>query len=128
MLYWSKENLQEQKKAKEERLKQLHSVGFNEFLVHIDEWWRLLNEALNMRVDGFGAGSGGYSRGSSGGWNIRFNRGGIKRRYSTGGLIENLPKFQTGGQIGNLTHGGKFSGYGGGDRRLALLEDGEFVM
>ena len=128
MLYWSKENLQEQKKAKEERLKQLHSVGFNEFLVHIDEWWRLLNEALNMRVDGFGAGSGGYSRGSSGGWNIRFNRGRRKRRYSTGGLIENLPKFQTGGQIGNLTHSGKLSGYGGGDRRLALLEDGEFVM
>ncbi len=101
MLYWSKENLQEQIKAKEERLKQLHYVGFNEFLAHIDEWWRLLNEALNMRVDGFGATSGGYSRGNSGGWNIRFNR---VRRIGGANLSAlnslKLPKFSVGGGVG----------------------------
>ena len=38
-----------------------------------------------------------------------------------------LPKFQTGGYIA-LQNGGKLNGYGGGDRNLALLEDGEFVI
>jgi len=38
-----------------------------------------------------------------------------------------LPKFQTGGLIA-LQNGGKLPGYGGGDRNLALLEDGEFVV
>ena len=35
--------------------------------------------------------------------------------------------FQTGGLIA-LQNGGKLDGYGGGDRNLALLEDGEFVV
>ena len=38
-----------------------------------------------------------------------------------------LPKFQKGGLL-QLQNGGKLSGYGGGDRNLALLEDGEFVI
>ncbi len=38
-----------------------------------------------------------------------------------------LPKFQTGGQINGL-EGGKLKGYGGGDKNLALLEDGEFII
>jgi len=42
-------------------------------------------------------------------------------------LKKNLPKFQTGGIIA-LQKGGKLAGYGGGDRNLALLEDGEFVI
>jgi len=42
-------------------------------------------------------------------------------------LKEHLPKFQNGGIIA-LQNGGKLDGYGGGDRNLALLEDGEFVI
>ena len=42
-------------------------------------------------------------------------------------LKEHLPKFATGGLI-QLRNGGKLPGYGGGDRNLALLEDGEFVI
>jgi len=42
-------------------------------------------------------------------------------------LKEHLPKFQTGGLL-QLQTGGKLPGYGGGDRNLALLEDGEFVI
>ena len=42
-------------------------------------------------------------------------------------LKEHLPKFQNGGIIA-LQNGGKLAGYGGGDRNLALLEDGEFVV
>ena len=42
-------------------------------------------------------------------------------------LKKHLPKFQTGGLIA-LQNGGKLPGYGGGDRNLALLEDGEFVI
>ena len=41
-------------------------------------------------------------------------------------LYKNLPKFQTGGING--LNGGKLNGYGGGDRNLALLEDGEFIV
>ncbi len=42
-------------------------------------------------------------------------------------LLKNIPKFQTGGLL-QLQTGGKLPGYGGGDRNLALLEDGEFVI
>jgi len=42
-------------------------------------------------------------------------------------LKDKLPKFATGGLI-KLANGGKLPGYGGGDRNLALLEDGEFVI
>jgi hypothetical protein len=42
-------------------------------------------------------------------------------------IKEKLPKFQTGGLL-QLQTGGKLAGYGGGDRNLALLEDGEFVI
>ena len=42
-------------------------------------------------------------------------------------LKEHLPKFQNGGLL-QLQAGGKLQGYGGGDRNLALLEDGEFVI
>ena len=42
-------------------------------------------------------------------------------------LLKNLPRFATGGFI-KLQNGGKLPGYGGGDRNLALLEDGEFVI
>jgi len=42
-------------------------------------------------------------------------------------LKKHLPKFQNGGFL-KLEKGGKLSGYGGGDRNLALLEDGEFVI
>lgn len=39
-----------------------------------------------------------------------------------------LQGLKTGGVVGDLKGGGKLKGYGGGDRRLALLEDGEFVI
>ena len=39
----------------------------------------------------------------------------------------NVPRFQAGGLF-RFEKGGKLPGYGGGDRRLALLEDGEFVI
>jgi len=42
-------------------------------------------------------------------------------------LKDKLPKFATGGLI-KLANGGKLPGYGGGDRNLALLEDGEFIV
>jgi len=42
-------------------------------------------------------------------------------------LLKQLPKFATGGLI-KLADGGKLPGYGGGDRNLALLEDGEFIV
>ncbi len=42
-------------------------------------------------------------------------------------LKKHLPKFQNGGLL-QLQNGGKLPGYGGGDRNLALLEDGEFVI
>ncbi|MRJ06252.1 MAG: phage tail tape measure protein [Epsilonproteobacteria bacterium] len=42
-------------------------------------------------------------------------------------LKKKIPRFQTGGIV-NFQNGGKLPGYGGGDRRLALLEDGEFVI
>jgi TP901 family phage tail tape measure protein len=42
-------------------------------------------------------------------------------------LMKHLPKFQNGGLL-QLQSGGKLEGYGGGDRNLALLEDGEFVI
>ena len=42
-------------------------------------------------------------------------------------LKEHLPRFQTGGIV-EFSKGGKLAGYGGGDRNLALLEDGEFVI
>jgi len=42
-------------------------------------------------------------------------------------LKKRLPKFQTGGLL-RFEKGGKLAGYGGGDRNLALLEDGEFVI
>jgi hypothetical protein len=42
-------------------------------------------------------------------------------------ILKNLPRFATGGLIA-LQNGGKLPGYGGGDRNLALLEDGEFVI
>jgi len=38
-----------------------------------------------------------------------------------------FPKFQTGGHINGL-EGGRLDGYGGGDKNLALLEDGEFII
>ena len=47
-----------------------------------------------------------------------------------GGLI--LPRFQNGGHlddgIGHVPMSGKLSGYGGGDRVKALLEDGEYII
>jgi len=46
--------------------------------------------------------------------------------YQTGGLI-NLPAFAQGG-ITNLLNGGFMPGFGGGDRRLVLVEDGEIVI
>jgi hypothetical protein len=42
-------------------------------------------------------------------------------------ILKKLPRFATGGLIA-LQKGGKLAGYGGGDRNLALLEDGEFVI
>ena len=40
---------------------------------------------------------------------------------------EHLPRFKTGGIVA-LQAGGKIPGYGGGDKNLALLENGEFVI
>ena len=42
-------------------------------------------------------------------------------------LKQHLPKFKNGGVIDGA-NGGKLNGYGGGDRNLALLEDGEFIV
>lgn len=37
-------------------------------------------------------------------------------------------RYKDGGLVQNFSNGGKLDGYGGGDRNLALLEDGEFVL
>ena len=47
--------------------------------------------------------------------------------YQSGGVIGALPAFAQGG-LTNLTGGGFMPGYGGGDRRLVLVEDGEIVI
>ena len=42
-------------------------------------------------------------------------------------MNDNLSKYKDGGIIEGL-NGGQLGGYGGGDRNLALLEDGEFIL
>lgn len=46
-------------------------------------------------------------------------------QFALGGLIQ---KLATGGGVRNLLGGGHFPGYGGGDRRLVMAEDGEFMV
>lgn len=51
--------------------------------------------------------------------------GGLIRGYQVGGLIQ---KLAAGGGVRNMLQGAYLSGYGGGDRRLILGEDGEFMI
>lgn len=46
-------------------------------------------------------------------------------QFALGGLIQ---KLATGGGVRSLLSGGHFPGYGGGDRRLVMAEDGEFMV
>lgn len=46
-------------------------------------------------------------------------------QFAVGGLIQ---KLAAGGGVRSLLAGGHFPGYGGGDRRLVLAEDGEFMV
>jgi len=46
-------------------------------------------------------------------------------QFALGGLIQ---KLATGGGVRSLLAGGHFPGYGGGDRRLVMAEDGEFMV
>jgi TP901 family phage tail tape measure protein len=45
-----------------------------------------------------------------------------------GGLVAFVQGMAQGGQVQKMAGGGKLPGYGGGDRRLVLLEDGEYIM
>jgi phage-related protein len=56
--------------------------------------------------------------------------GGIDTVLSWVGLpgIPKIPGFALGGQVRNLTAGGRLPGYGGGDRRMIMAEDGETVV
>jgi phage-related protein len=42
--------------------------------------------------------------------------------------IPKIPGFRAGGMIRNLAAGGRLPGYGGGDRRMIMAEDGETVV
>lgn len=63
-----------------------------------------------------------------------YRTGGPIGAYRTGGLISNIEKIinmqrlATGGGVRNILSGGRLAGYGGGDRRLLLGEDGEFMI
>lgn len=56
--------------------------------------------------------------------------GGVDTVLSWVGLpqIPRIPGFALGGQVRNLTAGGRLPGYGGGDRRMIMAEDGETVV
>jgi tape measure domain-containing protein len=54
-----------------------------------------------------------------------YRSGGPIGGYRLGGLIQSLA---SGGTVRNILSGGRLSGYGGGDRRLLLGEDGEFML
>ena len=51
--------------------------------------------------------------------------GGLIGGYNLGGMIQ---KLATGGGVRNILRGGSLGGYGGGDRRLLLGEDGEVMI
>jgi len=59
--------------------------------------------------------------------NRLYNNNTLLEKKAKEELLAKIPKFATGGLI-KLQNGGKLPGYGGGDRNLALLEDGEFVI
>lgn len=54
-----------------------------------------------------------------------YRTGGLIGGYRLGGVIQALA---SGGGVRNILGGGKLSGYGGGDRRLLLGEDGEVML
>lgn len=54
--------------------------------------------------------------------------GGLIGAYRSGGLLSSIQALATGGGVRNILSGGRLSGYGGGDRRLLLGEDGEFMI
>lgn len=66
--------------------------------------------------------SSGFSgHGASG----SYSRGGEIGAYKIGGLIQAL---SSGGGVRRMLDGGAFPGFGGGDRRLVLAEDGEVMI
>lgn len=62
--------------------------------------------------------------GATGGWQT----GGLIGAYQRGGLLQAVQALATGGGVRNILSGGRLAGYGGGDRRLLLGEDGEFMI
>lgn len=54
--------------------------------------------------------------------------GGLIGAFRNGGAIGALQALATGGGVRNILSGGRLAGYGGGDRRLLLGEDGEFMI
>mgnify|MGYP000854521693 CR=1 FL=1 len=54
--------------------------------------------------------------------------GGLIGAYRNGGLLSSIQHLATGGGVRNILSGGRLAGYGGGDRRLLLGEDGEFMI
>lgn len=54
--------------------------------------------------------------------------GGLIGAYRNGGMIQAIQALATGGGVRNILAGGRLPGFGGGDRRLLLGEDGEVML
>lgn len=65
------------------------------------------------------------ARASSSGASGSYSQGGPIGAYKIGGLIQALA---SGGGVRRMLAGGAFPGFGGGDRRLVLAEDGEYML
>jgi hypothetical protein len=57
-----------------------------------------------------------------------YSKGGRIGAYRNGGMIQQIQALASGGGVRNILSGGRLPGFGGGDRRLLLGEDGEVML
>jgi tape measure domain-containing protein len=69
-----------------------------------------------------------YEDGSRSVSSSSYSKGGRIGAYRNGGMIQQIQAMASGGGVRSILAGGRLPGFGGGDRRLLLGEDGEVML